>query len=153
MGACSKRIIEMNRDTLVKYSSVSLAVMTVTVRHRSPRETGALWDKGTIGTPPVTKNVNLGITMKCDFRNLGDSPSFLCEQQREILSVSKTTVMPRNKKRKTLSHGQTEPTAMKAAVAMVLEGADSIRNVAKDTGIAKSTLQRYVNKAKHAQST
>ncbi|ELT87652.1 hypothetical protein CAPTEDRAFT_211200 [Capitella teleta] len=42
---------------------------------------------------------------------------------------------------------------MKAAVAMVLEGADSIRNVAKDTGIAKSTLQRYVNKAKHAQST
>lgn len=53
-------------------------------------ETGALWDKGTIGTPPVTKNVNLGITMKCDFRNLGDSPSFLCEQQREILSVSKT---------------------------------------------------------------
>ncbi|ELT98970.1 hypothetical protein CAPTEDRAFT_207327, partial [Capitella teleta] len=116
-------------------------------------ETGALWDKGTIGTPPVTKNVNLGITMKCDFRNLGDSPSFLCEQQREILSVSKTTVMPRNKKRKTLSHGQTEPTAMKAAVAMVLEGADSIRNVAKDTGIAKSTLQRYVNKAKHAQST
>ncbi|MEE4247470.1 MAG: helix-turn-helix domain-containing protein [Kangiellaceae bacterium] len=61
--------------------------------------------------------------------------------------------MPRNKKRKTLSHGQTEPTAMKAAVAMVLEGADSIRNVAKDTGIAKSTLQRYVNKAKHAQST
>ncbi|ELU18312.1 hypothetical protein CAPTEDRAFT_188987, partial [Capitella teleta] len=66
---------------------------------------------------------------------------------------SAQTVMPRNKKRKTLSHGQTEPTAMKAAVAMVLEGADSIRNVAKDTGIAKSTLQRYVNKAKHAQST
>ena len=60
--------------------------------------------------------------------------------------------MPRIKKRKTESHGQTDPLTMKSAVRMVLAG-ESIRSVANANRLGKSTLQRYVSIAKTNGST
>jgi transposase-like protein len=61
--------------------------------------------------------------------------------------------MVRNKKRKTETHGQTDPDLMKRAVNTVIEGRASLRQTAKDTGIKKSTLQRYVKLAQSKGGT
>lgn len=55
--------------------------------------------------------------------------------------------MGRDWKRKTLCHGTTSATVMKAAVAEVLSGR-SIRDVAQQFDVKRSTLQRYVQKKK-----
>lgn len=59
--------------------------------------------------------------------------------------------MVRNKPRKTASHGQTDPKLMEG-VTIVLSGR-SIRDVAEEQGIKKSTLQRYVAKARQNNGT
>lgn len=55
--------------------------------------------------------------------------------------------MPRSYKRKT-DAGLVPPEAMSAAVLKVVEQKHKIRKVAKERGISKSTLQRYVDKFK-----
>ena len=60
--------------------------------------------------------------------------------------------MVRNKPRKTQTHGQTDPKIMKDAVQQVIAG-HVIREVSKETGISKSTLQRYVAKRKASRTT
>lgn len=56
--------------------------------------------------------------------------------------------MVRNKKRKTETHGQTDPTIMKRGVEMVLSG-EGIRETAKALDLSKSSLQRYVKLVKN----
>lgn len=60
--------------------------------------------------------------------------------------------MVRNKKRKTETHGQTDPSLMKRGVEMVLAG-QGIRETAKALDISKSSLQRYVKLAKNKGGT
>ena len=56
--------------------------------------------------------------------------------------------MVRNKPWKTEPHGQTDSGLTKRVVHTVLEGRSSLRQIAKDNGIQKSTLQRYVKLAR-----
>lgn len=54
--------------------------------------------------------------------------------------------MVRNKKRKTESLGQTDPSLMTQTVELVM-GGQAIRQTAKALEVSKSCLQRYVNRA------
>ena len=57
--------------------------------------------------------------------------------------------MPRNKKRKT-DRGVFSADVMKTAVKEVLEQKRAVRTVAKEFGLSRATLSRYVDDAKES---